>query len=145
MAISLPAAVRRTRQELADLEARVESLRVRLKALEEAEAAFRGDEAQRPHSAEDVEPRTDAILAVMGTRPKTSWSASELVELVGSRRGTVETSKDVSAGLSYLRSLGKVWSPRRGEWMLGGEPDERDPTPADDESTLAFNPDDVPF
>jgi hypothetical protein len=137
MVLSIPAAIRRTRQELAESEARTEQLRVRLKALEEAASEFGGEERRSP-VPEGTEARTDAILGVMQTRPTSAWTAAELKGPVGSRRNSVEASKDLAAALSYLRDRKKVWSPRRGEWMLAGVPDEREVLIPDD-------PDDVPF
>lgn len=136
MSITLPAAIKRTRQELAESEARTDALRVRLKALEEASAELNGDEPRRPRE-DGAEPRTDAILAVMRTQPTIAWTAATLKPEVGSRRGTVEESKDLAAALSYLRQQGKVHSPHRGEWMLSGFDPEYE--------TLQVDPDDIPF
>lgn len=139
MSVSLPAAIKRTRQELAESEARTEALRIRLKALEEAADEFAtAGEDQQSQAGAGAMPRTDAILAVMRTQPTVSWGAAELKAPVGSMRGTIEDSKDLAAALSYLRSIQKVWSPRRGEWMLAGMSDEFSTLPRED-------PDDIPF
>lgn len=143
MSISLPAAIRRTRQELAESQARVEALRVRLAALEDAARELLPDENPRVAVPEGTERRTDAILAVMRSNPAKPWGAAELAGPVAARRNSVEHSKDIAAALSYLRDKSSVWSPHRGEWMLAGMLDHRD-VPPDDEAQLDIDTNDVP-
>jgi len=147
VSISLPAAIRRTRQELVDSETRVAALRIRLAALEEAAREFVPDDSPRAIVPTGTERRTDAVLAVMRGDPTKAWGAAELAGPVAARRNSVERSKDIAAALSYLRDKGSVWSPHRGEWMLGGVRDPRDPEPDDTERQLDMrsNYDDVPF
>jgi hypothetical protein len=147
MAVSLPTAIKRTRQELAESEARTQALRARLKALEEAADEFAtAGEDRTPNNASAI-PRTDAVLMVMRRDPSATWGASDLKAPVGAMRGTVEDSKDLAAALSYLRSIQKVWSPRRGEWMLFGMPDPMQGAPHDPNviPIEMLDPDDIPF
>jgi hypothetical protein len=147
VSVSLPTAIKRTRQELAESEARTEALRIRLKALEEAANEFATEDGDQPPGNPGALPRTDAILAVMRTQPTTTWGAAELRTPVGAMRGTIEESKDLAAALSYLRSVQKIWSPRRGEWMLAGMPDPMAGAPNDPNEVPVgdVDPDDIPF
>jgi hypothetical protein len=147
MALTLTAAIRRTRQELVESEQRTDALRVRLTALEQAAEELDRDDERRPRSEPATVPRTDAILEVMREQPTVAWTTGQLKPKVGHLRGTIEETKDLAAALSYLGQQRKVRSVSRGEWMLYEVPADLETLPVDPDPdpTIEWDPDNMPF
>jgi hypothetical protein len=148
MALTLSAAIRRTRHELTESQQRTEALQGRLTALEQAAQELDGDDERRPRPDPGAVPRTDAILAVMREQPTVAWTTAQLKPLVSSLRHINEETKDLAAALSYLGQQRKVRSVSRGEWMLYDVPSDLETLPVESAPTgppVGFDPDDIPF